>query len=108
MKRLIFIFLVVLTPIISNAQTKAPGLQSMNEAPDFSISYRAAGDSCGAYFNNYIGLGKTTIANVEELRKGTFAVANWYGGMAQHFHANQPIEVSGIEFYGFQNCLLIC
>lgn len=104
MKRLIYIFLVVLTPLFSQAQTKAPGLQSQGQEPEFSNGYRAAGDSCGAYFNNYIGLAKTTIVNVEELRKGNVTVSNQYGGMAQHFHANQPIEVSGVEFYGYQTC----
>lgn len=102
MKRLIYTFLVIITPLFSVAQTKAPGLQSTEETPDFTIQNRAPGDSCGAYFNNYIGLAKTTIANVEELRMGNSIDNFWYGGMAQHFHANQPIEVSGVEFYGYQ------
>ena len=103
MKRLIYTILVACIPTLTIAQISQPDVQTTGEQPDFSIQYRAPGDSCGAYFNNYIGLGKTTIANVEELRQGNLTEAVDYGGMAQRFHANQPIEVSGVEFYAYHN-----
>lgn len=82
----------------------APDLPiSAGSTPVFQNMAKAAGDSCGAYFNNYIGLEKTSTAYIQELRTGNVGDASWYGGMAQHFFANQPIEVSGIEFYAYQD-----
>ena len=60
-------------------------------------------DTCGAYFNNYIGLVKTSDIFFEEMRSGDGSDFTPYAGRGQRFHANQPIEVSGLQFYAFQN-----
>lgn len=69
--------------------------------PDFTAQDRAAGDSCGAYFNNYIGLAKTTAVFWEPMRRGNASESGNYNGRAQRFTTSQPIEVSGVEFYGW-------
>ncbi len=80
-----------------------PQSLSGGTAPDWSAAYeKAVGDSCGAYFNNYIGLAKTSLIFFEELRTGNGADFNPYAGRGQRFHAPQPIEVSGLQFYSFQ------
>lgn len=64
---------------------------------------KMAVDTCGAYFNNYVGLVKTTDIYFEEMRTGNAGDFNPYAGRGQRFHANQDIEISGIQFYAFQN-----
>jgi len=77
---------------------------STGETPDFTRPLtREAVDTCGAYFNNYIGLVKTSDIFFEEMRSGDGSDFTPYAGRGQRFHANQPIEVSGLQFYAFQN-----
>ena len=64
-------------------------------------------DTCGPYFNNYVGLVKTTLIYFEELRTGNALDFNPYGGRAQRYHANQPIEISGLQFYSFHTNLSV-
>ncbi|WP_070137591.1 T9SS type A sorting domain-containing protein [Crocinitomix algicola] len=79
-----------------------PVSHELNTSPDWSsIETRAAEDSCGAYFNNYIGLEKTTDLYFEGLRTGSVSDFDPYAGRGQRFHAYQPIEVSGVQFYAF-------
>lgn len=69
---------------------------------DYGYQTKALGDSCGFYFNNYIGLGKTSSAFYEPMRRGNAVETNHYNGRAQRFTTNQPIEVGGVEFYAFK------
>ena len=70
--------------------------------PDWGAVTKSAGDSCGTYFNNYIGLQKTTNLYLEYMRTGTVAPDNnYYNGRAQRFTVSQPVEVSGVEFYAY-------
>lgn len=68
---------------------------------------KVAVDTCGPYFNNYVGLVKTTLIYFEELRTGNALDFNPYGGRAQRYHANQPIEISGLQFYSFHTNLSV-
>lgn len=63
---------------------------------------KAPGDSCGIYYNNYIGLTKTSAVFFEEMRTGDGSDFNPYPGRGQRFHAPQPIEVYGIQFYSYE------
>jgi PKD repeat protein len=75
-----------------------------NEQASWGLSTeKSLGDSCGAYFNNYIGLLKTSDLYFEEMRTGNGSDFNPYAGRGQRFHANQEIEISGVQFYGFFN-----
>ncbi|WP_027418003.1 T9SS type A sorting domain-containing protein [Crocinitomix catalasitica] len=79
-----------------------PKSHSTDATPEWnSFVTRAPGDSCGVYFNNYIGLQKTSLLFFEGLRTGNGIDFSPYSGRGQRFHANQPIEVSGAEFYSF-------
>lgn len=87
---------------------EAPKSHATGEQPDWTRPYeKVATDTCGAYFNNYIGLVKSTDIYFEEMRTGSGLDFNPYTGRAQRFHANQSIEVSGIQFYSFQNNPLV-
>ncbi|MEZ4922778.1 MAG: T9SS type A sorting domain-containing protein [Crocinitomicaceae bacterium] len=97
--------LILFVSVTSSAQVYSPQPpMSFDATPNYSNpnQYRAPGDSCGAYFNNYIGLSKTSVVNIELLRSGSASDYFWYGGMAQRFHAPQPIQVSGAEFYAYE------
>lgn len=89
--------------LISFAQ---PGEQQITthhvNTPDWGYVTKSAGDSCGAYFNNYIGLEKTTSIGQEYMRTGDVVDDYYYNGRAMRFHASQPTEVSGIEFYAYE------
>ncbi len=86
----------------------APRTLSEGEAPNWTPSPdREAVDTCGPYFNNYVGLVKTTDLYFEELRTGNAFDFNPYAGRGQRFHANQEIEISGLQFYSFQNNPLV-
>ncbi|UKN03530.1 T9SS type A sorting domain-containing protein [Paracrocinitomix mangrovi] len=63
--------------------------------------YKAVGDSCGAYYNNYIGLGKTSQVFESICRQGNNSEFIFYGGAYQRFYAPQPMEISGIEFFAY-------
>ena len=86
----------------------APKKLSEGVAPNWTPSPdREAVDTCGPYFNNYVGLVKTTDLYFEELRTGNAFDFNPYAGRGQRFHANQAIEISGLQFYSFQNNPLV-
>jgi hypothetical protein len=100
---LIFTLLIGAVAFAQPTELSHPKYSATHAAPSWlGEEVKAPGDSCGAYFNNYIGLGKTTDLYFEGMRTGDVSDFNPYPGRAQRFHANQPIEVSGIQFYGFQ------
>lgn len=81
----------------------APSGTSTGTIPDWNVPIaKEAVDTCGPYFNNYVGLTKTSLLFFEELRTGSGADFTPYTGRGQRFHAPQEIEVSGIQFYSFQ------
>lgn len=80
--------------------THVPGSTAVS--PDWGMVTKSAGDSCGAYFNNYIGLTKTTNVLQEYMRTGDVVDDYYYAGRAQRFTVSQPVEVSGIEFYAYE------
>lgn len=81
---------------------KSPANFSKNQIePDWGGQLKAVGDSCGAYFNNYVGLKKTTALLTEYMRIGDAMNVNYYNGRAQRFSVSQPVEVSGVEFYAY-------
>lgn len=92
---------------LSVAQISAPQGTSTNTSPIWNSGIKAPGDSCGVYYNNYVGLNKTSTVYFEALRAGGNPEFNTYGGRAQRFHAPQPIEVSGIQFYAFETNPLV-
>lgn len=79
----------------------APKSQFIADSPDWTRLEKAGVDTCGAYFNNYLGLVKTTNLFVEEMRTGDGSDFEPYTGRGQRYHANQPIEVSGLQFYSY-------
>ncbi len=107
------LYLLMLLLIGSAAYTQiefpgAPQSHATGTQPDWTQPItKVAVDTCGAYFNNYVGLVKSTDVYFEELRTGNISDFTPYTGRAQRFHANQPIEVSGIQFYSFQNNPLV-
>jgi len=62
---------------------------------------KAQGDSCGVYYNNYIGIHKTVVIREEPMRTGNAVETGHYNGRAQRFNAPQAIEVSGVEFFAY-------
>lgn len=90
------------TGSISTPKSIATGVK-----PDWTPTTRSAVDTCGAYFNNYVGLVKTTDIYFEELRRGNAFDFTPYAGRGQRFHAYQDIEISGLQFYSFQNNPLV-
>lgn len=75
--------------------------------PNWSTNYKAPGDSCGVYFNNYIGLEKTTAVFFQSMRTGNGSEAGHNAGYSQRFNCPQPMEVSGIQFYAFETNPLV-
>lgn len=105
MKKLHTLLLFVaftLTGISQEAEPNAPVSNYLTNNPNFTKLSKTAVDTCGPYFNNYVGLSKTSNLFFEELRTGDGSDFTPYSGRAQRFHANQPIEVSGMQFYSFQ------
>lgn len=103
MKHLILLLLTLCFGISGFGQISKPNGEGNGDRPILINENRAAGDSCGAYFNNYIGLEKTTVIYYDEMRRGNLTESGKYAGRAQRFHANQPIEISGIRFYAFED-----
>ncbi|MFT5819060.1 MAG: PKD repeat protein [Crocinitomix sp.] len=103
----LYLLMLLLVGSVSYAQFELPGAPQSHEtatAPDFTRPFeKVAVDTCGPYFNEYIGLVKTTLISFEELRRGDETDFNPYPGRGQRFHANQSIEISGVRFYSFQN-----
>lgn len=100
------LFIALTFSFIGYTQLQAPTAVNTHTQPIWN-STKAVGDSCGAYFNNYVGLNKTSTVYFEALRTGANPEFNTYGGRAQRFHAPQPIEVSGIQFYAFETNPLV-
>ncbi len=101
MKRLLTVFLLC-AGYLTQAQTSFTTRIGHFERPVVPSGSRAAVDSCGPYFNDYIALGKTSVLYYEPVQTGDAGDFNQYSGRAQRFHAPQEIEVSGVRFYGFQ------
>ncbi|MBK6951294.1 MAG: T9SS type A sorting domain-containing protein [Crocinitomicaceae bacterium] len=93
--------LISLTSVYSQGDAPTP-VQNITGAPDWGYVTKSAGDSCGTYFNNYIGLQKTSGVLQEYLRTGDAVDFLWYAGRAQRFTTNQPVEVSGVEFFAYE------
>ncbi len=105
MKKLYSLIALSLTFSFSFAQNGTPinGGVNTNETPIFSGNQtKAVGDSCGTYFNNYVGLGKTSNVFVEPMRRGNGSETGFYNGRAQRFTISQDVEVSGVEFYAYK------
>jgi PKD repeat protein len=107
MKKLVLsiVTLSILLTGQSQIQMSSPVIGQSMGAPDWGVpaQYKAAGDSCGTYFNNYIGLEKTSNVTLEPMRVGSvWPESGYYNGRAQRFSAPQPIEVGGVEFYAFK------
>lgn len=102
MKKL-YSLLFFIVPFLSFSQLEQPvSGHLINQAPNWEVvTTKSAGDSCGTYFNNYIGLNKTQLLREEPLRTGNITESNNYNGRAQRFSAPQAIEVSGVEFYAY-------
>ncbi|MFK8045716.1 MAG: T9SS type A sorting domain-containing protein [Crocinitomicaceae bacterium] len=101
MMKIYFFTIAIATAFAAIAQPGPPVAVQANIPVNWGTQTRSAADSCGAYFNNYIGLGKTTSIRVERMRTGNTSEFNEYNGRSQKFSAPQPIEISGIEFYSF-------
>ncbi|NOQ71526.1 MAG: T9SS type A sorting domain-containing protein [Crocinitomix sp.] len=105
--RNLYLLLLLLIGSAGYAQLELPGAPQSYDTgtqPDWTqTNTKVAVDTCGAYFNNYIGLVKATDIYFEELRTGDGTDFTPYAGRGQRFHANQPIEISGVQFYSFQN-----
>jgi len=102
MKKLYTLILLNL-PLIGIAQLNLPTGSVITSTPTWTVnSNKAPGDSCGAYFNNYVGINKTFNLREEPMRRGSaFPNDGFYSGRAQRFVAPQPVEVSGVEFYAY-------
>ena len=109
--RNLYLLILIMTGGTAFAQMELPGApqsHATGENPDWTRPFeKVAVDTCGAYFNNYIGLVKSTDIYFEEMRTGSGADFTPYAGRAQRFHANQPIEISGIQFYSFETNPLV-
>ena len=95
MKKTLLTILSVCLLSISFSQLQVPISKGNGDTPIWPMQ-KAAGDSCGVYYNNYVGLAKTSTVFFEAMRTTTFEAR------AQLFHAAQPIEVSGFSFYAFE------
>lgn len=105
-KNLLAVFaLISFTSSFSQGNAPTPN-QSTIGAPDWGYVTKSAGDSCGAYFNNYIGLTKTSGVLQEYMRTGDIVNDFYYAGRAQRFTVSQPVEVSGVEFYAYETSTL--
>jgi len=101
MKQLYIFSLFFLISFSGISQLLMPQGETYNQSPNWGIFQKSSTDSCGVYFNNYIGLAKTTSIRIENMRVGNVIESGHYSGRAQRFSAPQPIEVSGIEFYSY-------
>lgn len=102
MKTILLLFTFYFS-IIGLSQNNSPSaFSTSNQLATWNTQNKAPGDSCGTYFNNYVGLHKTGLIRQEYLRTGVNSVsANYYNGRAERYHAPQPIEVGGVEFYSY-------
>lgn len=107
MKRLSYSILAIAFSQFATAQLTQPESISLDAAPNFAQSTKAPGDSCGVYWNNYVGLNKTNTLFFEALRTGSGTDFAPYNGRAQRFNCPQPMEISGIQFYAFETNPLV-
>ena len=106
MKKNLLLSFITLASLIASAQQKLPFTTGISSgAPIWTSQTKAPGDSCGTYFNNYVGLQKTTGVSVEEMRMGDIIEDYHFSGRAQRFTVSQPVEVSGVEFYAYHESL---
>jgi len=106
MKKNLLFLVFTFIGITLSAQEKLPITNGAFQGPpDWGYVTKAAGDSCGTYFNNYIGLQKTSGVYTEYMRTGDFVNDFYYNGRAQRFTTSQPVEVSGVEFYAYHESL---
>ncbi|MCG8577566.1 MAG: PKD domain-containing protein [Flavobacteriales bacterium] len=99
---ILIVFLLFSTNSFSQ-ELSSPYNSTYGDSPIYSTplpSTKAPGDSCGAYFNNYIGLTKTSTIGIEYLKTGDVSGID-YVGRAQRFYTPQAIEVSGVQFYSY-------
>ncbi len=101
MKNFYSSLIILLCSVSLKAQLVAPEAVSTSSLINWGAYTKSAADTCGTYYNNYIGLGKTSLVRIERLRVGNATESNNYNGRAQKFNAPQPIEISGVEFYCF-------
>lgn len=104
MRTFTLLFTAALFNFSAVAQLNQPINSGTGDAPIHS-GFKAPGDSCGAYFNDYVGLHKTSGLGLEEMRTGDGTDFNPYAGRAQRFHAPQPIIVSGVRFYAYHEAI---
>ena len=101
MKYIYILSLFLIFPALSQAQISKPMGKISANAPLWGNQTKASTEVCGAYYNNYVGLGKTSGVRIEGMRTGNAIESGQYNGRAQKFMAPQPIDISGIEFYAF-------
>lgn len=99
----LYTFLLFTLPFSGFSQTGQPSGEIITTSPTWNVDLtKSLGDSCGTYFNNYVGISKTALLRQEPMRMGSaFPDDIYYSGRAQRFSAPQPIEVSGVEFYAY-------
>jgi len=106
MKKILSLLILSLIGLFANSQDKLPFIPgTLAGTPDWGYVTKSLGDSCGAYFNNYIGLQKTSNLYIEYMRTGDFVNDFYYNGRAQRFTVSQPVDVSGVEFYAYHESL---
>ncbi len=94
--------LTFLIPFFGFSQPSGVKGTTLNQTPIWENgAVKAQGDSCGTFFNNYIGLNKLVIIREESMRTGNVTASGQYNGRAQRFEAPQDIEVSGVEFFAY-------
>lgn len=94
--------LLFLIPYLSFAQPNGINGTALNQTPIWENGIvKAQGDSCGTFFNNYIGINKLVIVREEPMRVGNVSASGQYNGRAQRFEAPQDVEVSGVEFFAY-------
>ena len=94
--------LTFLIPFFGFSQPSGVKGTTLNQTPIWENgAVKAQGDSCGTFFNNYIGINKLNIIRQEFMRTGNALDSSSYAGRAQRFEAPQEIEVSGIEFFAY-------
>lgn len=104
MKKTLLLSLCGIISLGLNAQQGDIKSQTYNDAPTFGPveETRAAGDSCGFYYNQYVPLNKTSTVYFEPMRTGNGTDQGEYAGRAQRFTATQDVQIMGVQFYAFE------
>lgn len=100
MKKIILGSALIVSSVLGFSQPNS--IDTDPSIPVWGYGTKALGDSCGTYFNNYIGLTKTTGVLQEYMRTGDAMNSSYYNGRAQRFSVSQPVEVSGVEFFAYE------